>query len=222
MLSRRLLAASTVLLLAVACANGGVTGLEYEEDGGTEPHESGTGADGTTSGHDSGSSGGNDAAMSMETASGVDSSSGGDTGSGGTCAQTCSGCCTGTGGTVCVTATSNNLCGTLGSPCQNCTASGLSCIGNACLPGDSGTESGGPDAGTPDAGEPDGNPDCPTTCKGAFACCDANNVCQTGHTNTACPENNSPGMPGQPCVDCTSMGPAWTCFLDIIEYVCIP
>jgi hypothetical protein len=226
MFSRRLLPALTVVLLAVACANGGMTGLQYEEEGGAaDQPETGTGSDGTTAGHDS-SSGGNDATMSMDTASGIDSSSGGDYGGGGTCAQTCSGCCT---GTVCVTTTTDNQCGTLGSPCQNCAASGLACIGAACLPGEGGateggtTESGAPDAASPETGTadsaPDGNPNCPTTCSG---CCDANNVCWTTHTNTECPENNSPGMTGQPCVDCTAMGPAWTCFLDIIEYVCIP
>jgi hypothetical protein len=220
--SRRLLAASTVLVLAVACANGGVTGLQYEEDsGGSGEHEAGPGADGTTSGHDSGggsgsSSGGNDATTSSDTSSGVDSSSGSDTG-GGTCAQTCSGCCT---GTTCVTTTSNNQCGTLGSPCQNCAASGLLCIDNGCLPAEGGTTEGGAQDAAADVGEPDGNPNCPTTCSG---CCDSNDVCWTTHTDTHCPDQNSPGMTGQPCDDCTTMPAGFRhCFLDIIEYVCGP
>jgi hypothetical protein len=222
MLSRRLLPALTVVVLAVACANGGMTGLQYDEEGGvTDQHDTGAGMDGTTTGHDSSSSGGNDASMSMDTSPGVDSSSGDDTGGGGTCAQTCSGCCT---GTVCVTTTSDNQCGKLGSPCQNCAASGLACVAAACLPAEGGTtESGAPDSASPETGTadsaPDGNPDCPTTCSG---CCDANNVCWTTHTDTDCPENNSPGMTGQPCVDCTQMGPNFKCILDIIEYVCFP
>ena len=85
---------------------------------------------------------------------------------------------------------------------------------------ETGTESGAPDASV-DAGNdaPVGNPDCPTTCSG---CCDVNNVCYTTHTDTECPENNSPGMTGQPCVDCTAMVPPFHCILDIIEYVCFP
>jgi hypothetical protein len=32
--------------------------------------------------------------------------------------------------------------------------------------------------------------------------------------------NNSPGMNGQACVDCTTMPPFGACILDIIEWVC--
>jgi hypothetical protein len=89
--------------------------------------------------------------------------------------------------------------------------------------GTDGGADGGKDTGAPEASvdagtdSPVGNPSCPTTCSG---CCDTNSVCYTTHTDTECPENNSPGMTGQPCVDCTQMG--FHCILDIIEYVCFP
>jgi hypothetical protein len=219
MFLRRSVPALTVVLLVAACATGG-TGLQYDDEGGTDLPETGVAID-AAAGHDS-SGTGHDAAVSAETSPGGDSSSGDDTGSGGSCAATCSGCCT---GTVCVTTTSDNQCGTLGSPCQNCAMSGLACIGNACLPGEGGTESGAPDASpetgtTVDSGPPDGNPDCPTTCSG---CCDGNNVCWTTYSDSVCPENNEPGMLGQPCVDCTTNPPLERhCILDVIEYVCGP
>jgi hypothetical protein len=194
---RRLFPASAVVLvfLAVACASGGDPGADDGDDGGVTS-EGGTTGDATT--HDSSPAG--DDASTADTSSSVDSGSGGETGTveSGMESGADTGADTGSVETGADSAADTGTDGTADTGVDT---------GAADAPVDTGTDS------------PIGNPNCATTCAG---CCDVNNVCYTTHTDTECPENNAPGMTGQACVDCTTMGPAFHCILDIIVYACFP
>jgi hypothetical protein len=194
---RRLLPASAVVLvfLAVACASGGDPGADDGDDGGVAS-EGGKTGDATT--NDSSPAG--DDASTADTSSGVDSSPGSETGS----------VESGTEGG----ADTGSDTGSVETGADGAADTGV----------DTGVDTGADapaDTGAVDTGtdSPVGNPNCATTCAG---CCDVNNVCYTTHTDTECPENNAPGMTGQACVDCTTMGPAFHCILDIIVYACFP
>jgi hypothetical protein len=115
---------------------------------------------------------------------------GGSDGCGGTCSgNTCTGCCDGQ--LVCRKGTANGLCGTGGETCDNCLATGLTCVEGDCICV--------ADCANACQGEDDGcGGTCPQhTCKG---CCNESGVCQSGTSSTAC------GSGGGACTDCTTSG----------------
>ncbi len=90
--------------------------------------------------------------------------------------QNCAGCCI---GTQCLFGTDTQACGRGGEKCTDCGASAAPCV-----------------ASTADAGGACGPACGPTTCPGG--CCDANGVCQSGDSPTAC------GVAGATCQACSA------------------
>lgn len=113
---------------------------------------------------------------------------GGSDGCGGSCTvNTCTGCCDEQ--LVCRKGTANGLCGAGGEICDNCLATGLTCVDGDCTCVAS-CENACP-------GQDDGcGGTCPqNTCEG---CCDEDNICVAGASSTACGEG------GGACIDCTT------------------
>lgn len=105
------------------------------------------------------------------------------------CEFTCGGCCDYQG--RCQVGDASDSCGTGGEPCQNCSTSGKSCKGGSCT-----------------------SPQCTYWNCGYVSegCCDVNDTCQPGTTETVC------GGKGNPfdylCEDCTLLGSDFKCIAD--------
>jgi len=103
------------------------------------------------------------------------------------CAETCKGCCL---GTECSPGGDGTACGLAGEACQNCSAEGQECVGNACQ----------------------APPACSAqNCQG---CCDAEGKCEAGFIDDNC------GAEGAGCVDCTALASPSTCDVGASPRVC--